>query len=123
MIDAGDLDRRIEIHRASEARDNAGDVVKTWALAFKLWAHREDSRGREFTGASQVIRDSDTIFTVRNSTEAREIAPESHRVQFDGAMFEIVGISEGKERRDTILLLCNSRPDRSGARAREVVSG
>lgn len=119
---AGDFDRRITVQVATETKDGAGDVVLTWADDFPLWASKSDSRGREFFGAQQTIRDADTAFTVRSTSETRAIAPEKNRVVYQDRVFEIVGISEGKERGDSLVILTASRPDMRGARGRGVPS-
>jgi SPP1 family predicted phage head-tail adaptor len=119
---AADFDRRIMIQVVTETPDGAGDVVQTWADAFPLWAKRSDSRGREFFGAQQTIRDADTAWTVRQSTETRAIAPETNRVVYAGRVFEIISIAEGKERGDVFEILTASRPDGRGARGTGGVS-
>lgn len=122
-ISAGELDRRIEIEVAAKSTDAANDEVLTWSRAFKLWAAQKTSTGGEKQGAQQTIRDADTIFKVRWSTESRSIAPESHRVRYRGAIYEIVAITETNDGRlDGLNLLCSSRPDLVGARGRETTS-
>ena len=114
---SGSLDRRIIVEIADENQDAAGDVVQSWALAFKRWAIRVDARGREFFGAQQIVRDADTAFEVRADSQTRTIAPETHRVIDRGKIFEIVSVVEGRERDDTLLILCASTPALRGARA------
>lgn len=120
---AGDFDRRIMVQRSIDARDAAGDVVQTWEDAFPLWAEKADSRGREFFGANQNVRDADTAWTVRSTSETREIAPESNRIVYREKVFEIVSISEGKDRGDVLVIVTASRPDKRGARGDGVPSG
>lgn len=115
---AGFFDRRIQVQvDTGTAQDAAGDPIPNWEDAFKLWANKADGRAREFSGAQQQIRESDTVFEVRDSRDARAVAPETHRVTYLSRIFEIVGITEGKERQDTLLIFCATRPDRRGARA------
>lgn len=115
--DAGSFDRRTQIEVAHETQDAAGDVTVTWTSAFKRWAIRIDSRGREFFGAQQMVREADTAFEIRDGVQSRTIAPETHRVIDRGRIFEIVGICEGRERKDTLILLCASSPALRGSRA------
>jgi SPP1 family predicted phage head-tail adaptor len=117
--DSGFFDRRIQIQTDTSGgvQDNAGDPIPEWENAFRLWANKSDGRGVEFTGAQQQVREHDTVFEIRDSVDARGIAPESHRVTYLSRIYEIVGVTEGKERQDTLLLLCSTRPDRRGARA------
>lgn len=122
-IEAGKLDRRITIQAATDSRDEANDVVKTWADAFPRWARVADQRGFETVGAQQLVRTADTVFTIRNTERARTIFPESHRIEYKGKIYEIISIQEGKARGDTLEILASSRPDGVGARGRGAVSG
>lgn len=115
---AGSFDRRIIVQIATETQDAAGDVTVTWTdLPRKRSAQRIDSRGREFFGAQQVNRDSDTAFEVRADSISRTYSPETHRIIDRDRVFEIVSIVEGRERGDTLLILCASSPALRGARA------
>lgn len=120
--EAAAFDRRIMVQVATVSKDGAGDEVKTWADDFPLWASKSDSQGREFFGAQQMIRDADTAWTVRSTSESRAIAPETNRIVYKERTFEIVGIAEGKETGDVLTILTASRPDMRGARARGVPS-
>lgn len=115
--DAGAFDRRIQVQVVDESQDAAGDLVQSWRNVFKRWSIRVDARGREFFGAQQMVREADTAFEVRHDSQTRTIAPETHRVIDSGRIFEIVGICEGRERRDTLILLCSSSPALRGSRA------
>lgn len=121
-FEAGEFDRRITVQLASESKDAAGDIVQTWTDSFRLWARKRDSRGREFFGAAQMVRDADTVFAVRSSELMRAIAPESHRIVYKGQVFEIVGKADTNERSDAIEILTCSRPDARGERGREAES-
>lgn len=115
---AGSFDRRVIVQIGTPSQDAAGDETITWAdLPNKRWAQRIDSRGREFFGAQQINRDADTAFEVRDDTISRTYAPETHRIIDHDRIFEIVGITEGRERADTLLILCCSTPALRGARA------
>jgi SPP1 family predicted phage head-tail adaptor len=115
---AGVFDRRISIQVATFSRTRAGDDVPDWDndLGFELWARKADQRGFETVGAQQTVRQADTVFEVRQGTKSRSIHPESHRVAYQGKIFEIISIQEGRERGDTFQLLTSSRPDGVGAR-------
>lgn len=117
MISTGKLDRRITIQEVSETRDEAGDVIRSWADSFKCWARRQDSQGREFFGAIQMVHDADTIFTVRSSDQTKAIAPEFNRIICDGRECRIVANVEGAQRNDIRLILASSRPDQRGPQA------
>lgn len=117
-IRAGELDRRITIQVATEVRDAANDPLQEWNPGdfFKLWAKKVDQRGFETAASQQLVRTADTVFTIRDSTRARSIYPESHRIELDGKLFTIISVQESKMRGDCLELLTSSRPDGVGAR-------
>lgn len=125
-IAAGDLDRRIRVEFATEGRDRAGDQVAEswgpppgWPADGKRWAAKRDGRPSEqpsLTVSQQVLRQIDTVFTLRWDRFTSVIAPETHRIVYRGRAYEIVGLGEG-EREDGVILLCSSRPDQRGASA------
>lgn len=114
-IRAGELDRRIDIELDTGGRDASGDHKPNWTFAFKRWARRQDLRVRETVAAQEVLRECDTRFKLRDDSQSRTIAPETHRIVHKGRVFEIVGISEGEERGDALIFLCAYRPDLRGA--------
>lgn len=122
-LSAGELDRRIQIQRATKARDTANDEVDVWADDFKLWASKRDRGPYETAAAQELIRAFDTVFEIRSSARARAIAPESHRIVYADRVFEIVGITEGKDRGDSLLLLASGSPDGRGDRGPGAISG
>lgn len=123
---AGKLDRRIEVIRCTETRDEAGDVVQTWdppAEHYHRWANKRDSSGRESSAGQQVVRDIDTTWILRWDSQSRMIAPETFRFMWRGTVYEIVGVNEGRDTRfDTLEFTCCSRPDLRGDRSRELAS-
>jgi SPP1 family predicted phage head-tail adaptor len=122
-VSAGELDRRITIQAATESRDDAGDVILTWSDDFDLWASKKDQRGFETVSGQQLIRTADTVFEIRRSTRALTITPEKHRVAFQGKLYSIVSVQEGRARDESLQLLTSSRPDGQGARGRDQVTG
>lgn len=121
---AGDLDRRILLQLSVEGSDAAGDPVQSWEDAFKLWARRiPRAIGAENAGEGGVLRDFDIVWEVRDGEKARSIAPESHRILYQGRVYEIVGIRAGLRRADRIDILASSRPDQRGSRGLGGASG
>lgn len=121
---AGDLDRRVTVEVCEDVRDGSGDVVRRWPPAagsfFKRWAARKSlapGRAVERVGSEEVVRQVDTVFVVRDDSQSRLIAPETHRIRYQGRVYEIVGIDEANNARaDGRQILCASRPDRRGDR-------
>lgn len=124
-VAAGKLDRRLTIQVTSEPMDAAGDVLKAdWSDAFKLWAKMKSrGPGMELPTAAGVIRQFDTIFSVRSGPKAESIGPETHRVLWHSRVYEIVGIAPNDERGDLLDLLCAARPDLRGSRGKGAADG
>jgi head-tail adaptor len=125
-ISAGDLDRRIQVFRATVTIDESGDQVFTWdppAQKFDRWAMIADAYGREIKSVQQLVRDVDSVLTLRWDSQTRQIAPENFRFMWRGTVYTIVSVSSPSGVRfDTIAFLCASRPDLQGARGREQAS-
>lgn len=125
-ISAGQLDRRIQVFRAAETKDRAGDLIQTWdppAAKFDRWANKRDAYPREIQAAQALLREIDTVFTLRWDSQSRAIAPESYRFMWRGTVYQIVGVSENKGgRMDALDFLCSSRPDLQGDRGRTLAS-
>lgn len=125
-ISAGELDRRIQVFKASETVDRAGDTVQTWdppELKFDRWASKRDAYPREIQAAQALLRECDTVFTLRWDSQSRGIAPETYRFMWRGTVYMIVGVTENKGgRMDALDFLCSSRPDLRGDRGRDLAS-
>jgi len=61
----GPLSRRIAIQRATEARDAAGGVTRTWATIATVWGKVEPLRGRELIEAQGVKSEATHKITIR----------------------------------------------------------
>lgn len=118
---SGDFDRRIQIQVAVPSLDAAGADVITWSDDQKLWAKKREMGAGQGEGASQVLRDGGTMWTVRYTEYSATIGPETHRIihMRTGRIYEITGLSEseGDEREDTVRILSAYRPDQRGASA------
>lgn len=118
-MQAGKFDRRIQVQSATFTQDDAGDPIPTWADAFKRWAHKKESGSSQTEGASSVLREFSVVFTVRDDSDTRAIAPETHRILYDGREFTINGITEAREGRHAYrVIMCSTRPDLRGTMAR-----
>jgi head-tail adaptor len=126
-ISAAELDRRIQVFQAAETKDRAGDTVQSWdppAQMFPRWAAKRDAYPREIEAAQALLREIDTVWTLRWDSQSRAIAPETFRFMWRGTVYEIVGIAENKGgRMDALDFTCSSRPDLRGARGRTLASG
>jgi SPP1 family predicted phage head-tail adaptor len=117
-MQAGKFDRRIQVQLATFSNDASGDPVASWADAFKRWARRRLRGGSQGEGAGSILRQFSVDFTVRDDSGTRTIAPETHRIVYDGREYTINGITEGEEGRHRIRVIsCSTRPDLRGTMA------
>lgn len=115
MPGAGKFDRRIQVQTATFTNDAAGDPIPTWADAFKRWAIKRERGMVQGQGATGVLRETAIQWTLRDDTESRAIAPETHRIVYEGRVHIINGISEGEEGRHKVrIVMTTTRPDQRG---------
>lgn len=120
---AGAFDRRIQIQEAREAQDQSGDPIQIWGDEFKLWAERRVNKpGKEIQAAGGTLRQFDLTFRVRDNALSRRIAPETHRVTYQGKIYEIISVLPGRDRDDVIDVYVAGRPDQRGPRGDDGVT-
>ena len=124
----GGFDRRLTIEIATPTRDDAGDVVNVWAEAFKLFAKRLVPRptsvlGQETMAEHAVLHRSQVNWILRFGTKAQSIAPETHRIRYQGRVYQILSIVEGTGRSEEIVVRTATTPDQRGTMAPEATSG
>lgn len=116
-LKVGQLNRRLQFQEDIGEKDAAGDHVPNWRDTVKRWAHYRARSARERLASQQILRDSDTQFTVRSDSFTRAIAPETMRIIHRGRIYEIVGVQDTDELEDGLVILASSRPDQRGASA------
>jgi head-tail adaptor len=93
MTAAGDLDRRVQVRRASLV-DNGLAKVETFAdLGSPVWASKFDVSDSERQRAAEVQASITARFRVRWSTFAAGITPKD-RLACEGVDYDITGIKE-----------------------------
>lgn len=95
------LNRRVELQRATIQRDSYGGEVKTWATLATVWARVE------VTGVSENFdNDANRAVPIRNAKmeiRYRRDLRETDRVVYDGLAWDIEGLGELGYRRGTLL--------------------
>ena len=110
MIQAGELDRRVQFRRAILTDDGFG-MVETWAdHGTPRWAKKTDVSDGERWRAGQVQANITTRFTVRWSTFARDITA-ADRLVCEGLTYDITGIKEVGSRRTFVEITAAARAD------------
>jgi len=90
---AGQLNRRIKILRASESPSAFNEPVPTWGEAGEVWASREDLDGSESVRSAEVAASATVRFCVKHSPFTVGINPRD-RVLYGGVVHEIVAVRE-----------------------------
>lgn len=91
-MQAGRLDRRIELRHVSKSLDTAsGQTVESWPTAYAtVWASKRDVRAREYFSAQQVNAEITTVFQIRYRSDV--VATD--RILCDGLSYNIHSIAE-----------------------------
>lgn len=98
-LNAGNLDRRIQIQRATTVSDGLGGNIETWAdLGTPIAAMRRDVSDAERLSAAAWDNELVTRFTIRSSTFSKGIK-RTDRLTHEGVTFVIDGIKEVPGRR------------------------
>lgn len=85
---AGALDRRITIQRASVAASGYNEPVETWSDLAEVFAQRYDASGYEQYRALEVGAQISTRFKVRYSADTAAVT-EKDRILFEGKIYSI----------------------------------
>lgn len=93
MVDAGSLDRRVTIERATVSMDAYGAPVASWASVAVVWANYYPLSDREVWAAAQVSSEATARFTIRYSSAVASLSP-ADRLVMRGQRFGITGVKE-----------------------------
>ncbi len=97
-MDAGRLDRRVELRRATTTYDSFNAPISTWATLQKVWAEAKPVLDGEKQQAGQTLASKSYRFTIRYSTDVADLDPRD-RLLFDGRTYEINAVKEMDRRR------------------------
>ena len=90
LMNAGKLDRRVEIRSQTLSQDNAGQPIPTTVLVATVWAHAEQLRGREPFQGDQFNAQQLAVFQIRWRSDIDETMTITH----DGETYDIQSIRE-----------------------------
>lgn len=89
-MDAGKLDRRITVERATITTDAAGGEVQDWTAIATVWAEVLPISDGERWRASEVAAHVTTRFRIRWGLGVTV----EDRIVYEGRVYEIVGVKE-----------------------------
>lgn len=108
-MDAGKLDRRVALQRATESKSDRGGVTQTWATFATVWAQKIEARGDERFSDPSLVGKITRSFRIRWSSEVKDLTSKD-RVMFEGVPHDIIAQREIGGR-DLIELDCFARAE------------
>lgn len=95
----GQLDRRVTIQAYTSGEDGYGGITKNWTNVRTESAKYAPGSGAERRIALQEQSELGATFTFHKSILTKSMTPESHRLVFDGANWDIHSVVEAKRGR------------------------
>lgn len=92
-MQAGKLDRRITIQRASVTKDEYNNDVPTWEDVATVWAAYEPIRDGERFRAGERAAEASARFQIRYSSQVSDVTGKD-RLIFNGQTYEITHTKE-----------------------------
>lgn len=92
-MDAGRLDRRITLRRATTTTDAFNESVFVWGTLATVSAKVEPVSDGEQWRAGETLASMLTRFTIRYSTTVSSVDPRD-RIQYGGREYDIQGVKE-----------------------------
>lgn len=100
---AGQLNRRISLQHKQDFKNDAGDIVKSWAELSKTWARKIDISGRELEAAMAISPEVAVKFLVRY----REDVEHGMRIVLEGKAYHVISALDKKGSRDELQIYCS----------------
>lgn len=67
-MQAGKLDRRIDIEQRTLTKNAYGEETETWSVWATVWAQKRPKTGREYFEAQQERAESEVVWRIRHRT-------------------------------------------------------
>ncbi len=90
-MDAGRLDVRIVIQRATTTPDGFNEGAETWSTLATVWAKAQPVSDGERWQAGQTLANETTRFTIRWASWVSSVNPRD-RISYDGRIWDIQGV-------------------------------
>lgn len=92
-MQAGRLDRRVTLLRATVTQNAFNEDVETWDTLAVAWASKTDVRDSERVQAAAVGASVTTRFQIRHSTQVADLSAED-QLECEGVRYGIVATKE-----------------------------
>ncbi|BBF93377.1 head-tail adaptor protein [Blastochloris tepida] len=107
MLAAGSLRDRLRFERRQPADDGFGNVAGDWVARCTAFAARKALRGGEAVMGQRLAGRQPIVFTVRASSETREIAPDWRAVDVrTGTVYAVRSVVDPDGRGERLDILC-----------------
>lgn len=101
-MQAGKLNRRINIQTKTTAADSYGQLIETWTDSRSTWAEVITKGGTEFYAAQKLYASTDAVFRIRYNDDITVL----NRLKYGTRVFEILGINDVDGMKTEMLLPC-----------------
>jgi len=108
-MQAGKLDRRIVLLRATAVRDAFNNEVLTWQPLAEVWNSWRAATAREQLASQETGASVEAVFEIRWSTVVSDLNPKD-RLRFNGRDYDIIEATE-MGRRKSIRIKATARSD------------
>lgn len=98
-MQAGRLDRRIDIEQPSDSRDSIGGRSTSWSVWKTVWAGKDDRGAREWMTDQIEQGEVETVWRIRD-VDGLDFRM---RIDYEGTKYDIVSIREIGRREGFIL--------------------
>jgi SPP1 family predicted phage head-tail adaptor len=106
-MQAGKLDKRLDIEQPISTQDASGSPVVSWLAVGTVWASIEPIKGREALTSNQIIGTMDARIRIRQHPLLSTMTPK-WRLKYDGVIFNIVSIAHVSLGNREIEIMCLS---------------
>lgn len=100
---AGQLNRLISLQRKAEAKNDDGDLSRSWTEVAKPWARKVDMAGRELEAAMSISQEISVKFLVRYRTDVEQ----GMRIVLAGEFYHVIAALDKRGDRDELQIYCS----------------
>lgn len=100
------LNCRITVQENAVFVDAIGNHKNSWEYVYSCYATISSESGSETSTAGETLENNRLAMTVRYCSETARIEPTTHRILFDGEIYNITAVDHMNYKRKSIKLWC-----------------
>lgn len=108
-MEIGTLNQRIALLEHSTKKDSIGNHTARWEEAFSCWAAVSVKTSTETTEAGVTKEVTSLEFTVRQTSDTRRINSTTHKLRFQGLVYNIEGTVPNYKSLDYMKIIAGTR--------------